>query len=333
MSRRSVSLLVLSVGLASLLELVGPRVPISTVEPPSLESPLPAGAVARLRVDWPRNYIADIRFSPDGEYLAAGMYERGVILWRVADRKPLREVPGYWADSFDFSPGQETARYSVPNFVHFLRFARDGRRLFVVFDQGTRVHLLDLETGAIRALYDKLVLPNGASVTPSQFDFSERTMALGIASWGPPPLLVDCRGDRPAVRLSPDGTLLITLGGEPLRAFRAPTGEPVPIAETWPAERAAFSPDGRRIAYMGSCDDCVRFMDLATGTFANPPFNDRPRLTSLAFAPDGRTMATGCVDGSILLWNVTGLDFRHRSERDAMESVFAARSRSPVGSW
>src|SRR5947209_3424279 len=165
MSRRSVSLLVLSVGLASLLELVGPRVPISTVEPPSLESPLPAGAVARLRVDWPRNYIADIRFSPDGEYLAAGMYERGVILWRVADRKPLREVPGYWADSFDFSPdgrrlavatgdydnrliaihdvatGQETARYSVPNFVHFLRFARDGRRLFVVFDQGTRVHL------------------------------------------------------------------------------------------------------------------------------------------------------------------------------------------------
>jgi WD40 repeat protein len=74
----------------------------------------------------------------------------------------------------------------------------------------------------------------------------------------------------------------------------------------------AFAPDCKTLA-SGSNDGAVKLWDVATGreraTLLNPFFAGRPekgrfRVESLAFTPDGRTLASGSYDGRIRLWDV-----------------------------
>jgi WD40 repeat protein len=64
------------------------------------------------------------------------------------------------------------------------------------------------------------------------------------------------------------------------------------------------SPDGRLVAEVPAKSQTIVLWDAATGTelhqFAGPT-----AVTALAFAPDGRTLASGGADGTNLIWDVT----------------------------
>jgi RNA polymerase sigma factor (sigma-70 family) len=75
--------------------------------------------------------------------------------------------------------------------------------------------------------------------------------------------------------------------------------------------QVAFAPDGRTVALLDGWG--VKIHDLLTGKrLAAYPAPDVPCMIidrgcgtqTLAFAPDGRTLATGHVDGTVLLWKV-----------------------------
>jgi WD40 repeat protein len=96
-----------------------------------------------------------------------------------------------------------------------------------------------------------------------------------------------------------DGTGLI-------RIWNTDTGTCVSTIQG-PAPRirnAVLSPGGRQIAVSVEREDVARLYDSATGA-ERKLAGHRDFISGLAFSPDGSTLATGSMDGTIGLWNTT----------------------------
>jgi WD40 repeat protein len=69
----------------------------------------------------------------------------------------------------------------------------------------------------------------------------------------------------------------------------------------------AFSPSGRVLAWDESRQRrVIRLVELASGQEIRRFDGDQGLIHALAFAPDGRTLASGGSDSAILLWDLTG---------------------------
>ena len=66
-----------------------------------------------------------------------------------------------------------------------------------------------------------------------------------------------------------------------------------------------FSPDGQRLAVCGGYDDVPEILDATTGRVSCRLKGHTDFVSSISFSPDGRTAATGSVDGTIRLWDPT----------------------------
>ena len=72
---------------------------------------------------------------------------------------------------------------------------------------------------------------------------------------------------------------------------------PIPIGAT----SLAFSPDGHILASFST--NKIQLWDLRTGN-CKSTFTGTGNITSLVFSPDGFTLAGGCEDGTVLLWDI-----------------------------
>ena len=73
----------------------------------------------------------------------------------------------------------------------------------------------------------------------------------------------------------------------------------------WPAGRycAAISPDGRTV--LTGDDGVAQLWRVDSGEPLGPPIAHSGGVSSVAFSPDGHTLATGTDDGFVRLWDVT----------------------------
>jgi WD40 repeat protein len=232
--------------------------------------------IARAQTDLGQIFSAG--FSPDGSLLAsAGSGNPNqVILWDVQSAKPRSIV----------LQSQNNPR-AAPCGV---AFSPDGSLLAYAVQNTTT--LWGVHTGQVR-----------------------KTMT-GVA---PDPESSNLNSPRRcALRFSSDGRVLAASFGKAIALWQVDTGQQTAMLQghTDTVANLAFSPDGRLLASSTSnnIDETIRLWDVTSGqqkVILQAPYFQGTELitgaiTSIAFSPNGRTLASADKNGVIYFWQVAG---------------------------
>ncbi len=111
-----------------------------------------------------------------------------------------------------------------------------------------------------------------------------------------------------SVSFSPDGRKLVTAGGMwgkgEVILWDVATGAPSRIESGGSIVDVSFSPDGRTLAYGARGGPVVKLRDVSTRTVATTEGRYDFGFTCLSYSPDGKIIATGHENGTIMLWDV-----------------------------
>ena len=128
---------------------------------------------------------------------------------------------------------------------------------------------------------------------------ADGVLRQGLHALLPPVTALDQEGPVHRAAFSPDGTQVVTAGGdETARVFEVSSGRPIAAIEHDAAVQAvAFSPDGLLVA-SADADGTVRVSDPKTGQSIATIEEDDP-IVAVAFSPDGHFLATAGSDARI----------------------------------
>ena len=123
------------------------------------------------------------------------------------------------------------------------------------------------------------------------------------------------RGGVNSVAFSPDGTTLASGYYVTVKLWDVATGTNIATLEghRGGVNSVAFSPDGTTLASgTGAAtvngefvESTVKLWDVATGTNIATLEGHRGSVSSVAFSPDGTTLASGAFDGTSILWDAS----------------------------
>jgi WD40 repeat protein len=267
--------------------------------------------------------VSLLAFTPDGKTLISGDHlDRSIHLWDVASHKHLREL-------------------AAPNVPLCIVLSPDGTTLAAGSQEGT-IPLWDLRTGKlIRKLngwgWTPAVAfsPDGKTLAASEFNskLKEYRGALGLwdVATGKRLRRLESRSwSAQSLAFSTDGKTVITGDGTAIRRWDLATGhEQGPAGNLQQVNALALSPDGRTLAYLTGND--IRLRDLAGGREIGTLSAGRSSDVSLAFSPDGKTLAAGGFSNPIQLWDAGSRKLLRRLEGGTTGTGLALGHSSAVG--
>jgi WD40 repeat protein len=302
----------------------------------------PAGHLSR---------VSSLAFSPDGRLLASGGEDGAAYVWDLATSRALHAFPGHYyaVQGLAFSPNRRllATRDGIPDGtgsgMRQLRlFGLDARRLLRRFDGhlnrtgplvfsadgrrlatgggDARVRLWDVGGGRRLGQLRHLVgsrpvsfLDGGDSLLVQQqggrglvLDATSLTTLRTFGSYTPHRSTV-------ATVCGPGGRQAALATGRQVVWYDVKTGKPtreVTLAG-FPADVRALSPDASVLAGAVSRTGDIGLWDLTTGKQFATLTGHTGFLTALAFSPEGRLLASGSSDTTMLVWDVEGRWLAH----------------------
>lgn len=283
--------------------------------------------------------VTALAFSPDGKTLFSGSNDGTVKSWdpSTGALKQTHEDPGteihgiaLAADSSFLALGAvgpdghgyvalvsnsaaglgATSRTIPVDNVSGLALSPDHKTL-AVGNGSTSVKLWDTSSGASRQLEGQDTSPNTVAFAPDGQTLAAGGVGYPVTIWnvatGQMKQLTGHTSDIYKVAFSPDGQTLASASRDgTIKLWDLRTNSLIRTLgkDETNGDAVAFSGDGKTVA--GTLAEDVNLWNVQTGSLEQT-VRGEPGATSvgvLAFAPDGKTIATGCRDGSLRIWSV-----------------------------
>ena len=226
--------------------------------------------------------VCCVKFSGDGRYVAAGC-NRVAYLYDATSGVAAQPVGQF----------QDQSQSEEDSYIRSVCFTADNQSLITGAEDKT-VKVWDIASGRIKHTYGG---ETGHTLDIYSLDASSDGRIIASGS-----------GDKTV-------KLWNIAGGECLHTLGAEGNADGATGPTDGVTSVSISPDGRTLA-AGSLDKVVRLWDTATGQFlaklgdadAAAPgqhtSGHSDSVYSVAFSPDGQSLASGSLDNSIMLWDV-----------------------------
>jgi len=281
------------------------------------------------------SFVYPVAFSPNGEMLASGSWDQTVRLWDLRSRQERAVLRGHTraVRSLAFSPdnrklisitlfGEEefvwdlaTGQYvplpqrktGLQNVPEISAFFRDGKRIWLPGDPGTKEKVWNLETGSVetiplyelRDLSDPRVSPDGRWIArpPGLISIEDPTIrrpyAEGVDRAAFKPDGTQLAGIKHRYPVMPD-TIMVwdVASGRELFRLQGHIGEIFDVR---------FSPDGRRLATSGR-DATICIWDAENFEELVLLRGHQDYIWSIDWSPDGRALASGSGDTTVRIW-------------------------------
>ena len=274
--------------------------------------------------------VNSVVFSPDGETIVSVSDDGTIRLWNVNTRKPLKTLMAHAdsANSVVFSSDGATIASAGNDRTIRLWNANTGELLRTLTG-----HVENVNTVAFSPDGKTIASGSGKLVYLGGREDSGTCVGQEIRLWNANTgeLIKTLTGHTSVVNsvvFSPDGNTIASgsghlmgyegkaSAGEEVRLWKAHTGELIKTLTEHKevVSSVAFSPDGNLIVsgdwydwdgYLssGTWSGEIRVWDAHTGEHLKTLTGHTGGVSSVAFSPDGKTLASGRTDGTILLWD------------------------------
>ena len=230
--------------------------------------------------------ITSMTLAPDGSTLVSGSWDEKIRLW-------------------DTRTGQNTQTVDMRNEV--LTYSPDGSKIAVatheilLVNAGT-ARLQQTLSGHTNGIYRMVFSSDSSTLVSASWD---GTIRLWNASTGSHRLTIEGHFNFRSSALSPNGKTIATASDDGIFLWNASNGKFSKAFDVGARNNAiAYSPDGKTLA-IEKWDDGprIQLLNARTGRVKKVIRYQGEELRVIAYSADGKMLASGSRDGTVLLWN------------------------------